>query len=86
MRASCNFCDFFVIVSAASMRQAKAIAEAIEEGLQAKHITLRNIEGKAEGLWILLDCDDVIVHIFQEGLRHFYGLERLWQDAQKVNI
>ena len=86
MRASCNFCDFFVVLSAASTRKAKAIAEAIDEGLDSKGVYLKHIEGHSEGLWILLDYGDVIVHIFQEELRPFYNLERLWQDAQRINL
>lgn len=76
--------DYFVIASANSSTQVKAIADNIEEKLQeAGHEVLRR-EGIREGRWVLLDYGDVVVHIFQEEERQYYGLERLWGDARIV--
>ena len=94
MRDLVNFCDFFVIATGTSDRQAKAIAEGIEEGLKKEGIevnfsrSLKNLGGlqysQANGAWVLLDMGDVVVHIFEPQSREFYALEHLWQDAVKI--
>ena len=94
MRALVNFCDFFVIATGTSDRQAKAIAEGIEEGLvkdglevHLKH-RLTSSGGlqysQENGAWVLLDMGDVVAHIFEPQAREFYALEHLWQDAVKI--
>ena len=94
MRALVNFCDFFVIATGTSDRQAKAIAEGIEEGLKKEGVevnfshSLKNLSGsqylQANGAWVLLDMGDVVVHIFEPQSREFYALEYLWQGAAKI--
>jgi ribosome-associated protein len=86
MRKAANICDFFVIASASSQRRAQAISELIEETFKEKGIRLRAGEGRREGMWILLDFADVVVHIFFKEVRDYYGLERLWADAKRVNV
>jgi len=86
MRAVSYITDYFVICSAPSTRRVEAIAEGIEETLNAKGIRNWHIEGKREALWVLIDYGDVIAHIFYEGLRKFYDLERLWHDAPKEHF
>jgi len=85
MRKVVNFCDFFVIASGTSDRHVKTIAETIEEALNLKGLKPLHIEGKEEGVWALVDLGNIVVHIFQKETRKFYNLERLWQDAPKVN-
>ena len=78
--------DFFVICTGRSSIHTKAIAEEVEDRLEeAGHLAPRK-EGFREGDWILMDCGDVIIHIFQEEERRFYNLERLWGDAPVVDI
>ena len=92
MRELVNFCDFFVIATGTSDRQAKAIAEGIEEGLKKEGNSishgLKKIGGpqylQENGAWFLLDMGDVVVHIFEPQAREFYALEHLWQDAAKI--
>ena len=94
MRELVNFCDFFVIATATSDRQAKAIAEGIEEGLKKEGLeinfsrslkSLGNLQYSQEnGAWVLLDTGDVVAHIFEPQAREFYALEHLWQDAVKI--
>ncbi len=94
MRELVNFCDFFVIATGTSDRQAKAIAEGIEEGLHKEGIevnfsrSLKTLGGlqysQENGAWVLLDMGDVVVHIFEPQAREFYALEHLWQDAAKI--
>ena len=80
------FSDIFVIASAASERQVKSIADEIEEQLIASGRKILRQEGRAAGLWILLDFSDVIVHVQHGEERVFYALERLWQDCPVVDL
>ena len=70
--------DYFVLSTAASDRQARAIADAITEALG----TPLSVEGLSSARWILMDYGDVVFHVFQEEARKFYALERLWGDAE----
>ena len=78
--------EYFVIASGGSDTQVKALSDAVEEGLSALGEEPRRIEGYQSGMWIVLDYYDVIVHIFHEQAREFYGLERLWADAPRVEL
>ena len=69
--------DYFVLSTARSDRQARAIAEAIAEKLGPAN----SVEGMRTANWILMDYGDVVFHVFQEEARRFYALERLWGDA-----
>lgn len=69
--------DYFVLSTAGSDRQARAIADAIAEKLGPAS----SVEGLATAHWILMDYGDVVFHVFQEEARKFYALERLWGDA-----
>lgn len=73
--------DYFVIGSAETEVQVKAISESVVAGLEDSGNRIYHLEGFSERRWVLLDCIDVVVHIFLEELREFYGLERLWGDA-----
>lgn len=86
MRKVANFCDYFIICSASSPRRAAAIADLIEERFFEKGLRLKSSEGKREGMWILLDYGDVIIHVFFESVRTYYSLERLWADAKHVHV
>lgn len=78
--------EYFVICSGRSVRQTQAIVQHIRTRLkkELKHVPL-GIEGEGEGCWILLDCDDVIVHVFDEPTREVYRLDKLWSDAPLVS-
>ncbi len=78
--------DYFLIISAKSDRQAKAIAEAIEEALKAEGLPVHAREGLAAARWVLLDFGDLVVHIMLEEERDFYGLERMWRDCPLVAL
>ena len=81
-----SFADYFIICSGNSSRQVQAIASTIEIELKKKGIYSLGIEGFNEGKWILLDYDDIIIHVFYQPLREFYELERLWADAPRVTL
>jgi ribosome-associated protein len=78
--------DFFLVCSARSTTQAETIAEAVRGALRAEGVRPRHGEGSAESGWLLLDYNDVVVHIFLEETRGFYALERLWGDAPLVSM
>lgn len=74
--------DFFVICSGSSDTQIKAIADAVIEGLQKEDVRIWHMEGYSHLKWVLLDYVDFVVHVFHKDTRDFYGLERLWGDAE----
>lgn len=74
--------DWFVIISASSSRRLNAISNFIQQELAGKGLDPVNIEGKNNPMWVLLDYGDVVVHILHRDVRDFYGLERLWSDAE----
>ena len=78
--------DYFVITSGDSEPQLKAISSFIMRKLKESKIKLLHYEGKPETGWILLDYNDVIVHIFSKEKREFYDLEYIWQEANKVRL
>jgi ribosome-associated protein len=80
------FTDYFLLCTGKSDRQVQAIAQGIEEGLRKKGIRPLGREGGAEGKWILIDYEDVVVHIFLEPVRKFYDLEGLWVDAPRIDL
>lgn len=79
-----DFTDYFVICSGTSDRQVQAIADAVDATLRAEGVRPLHVEGYNRAQWVLLDYGDLVVHIFQEETRRFYGLERLWGDAPDV--
>ena len=86
MRGLSTIADYFVICSGESTTQVKAIEEQIEETLKKEEIRPIGIEGLRNSQWILMDYGDIIVHIFEEATRAFYELEKLWIDAEKINL
>ena len=86
VRGIASFADFFVIMTGRSTRHVQGLAEAIEGALSNKRVKATHAEGLQEGLWVLLDLDDVIVHIFYHEQRKFYDLDGLWHDAKRVDI
>ena len=78
--------DIFLLVTGRSERNVAAIADEIEDRLlEAGHKRLRR-EGRQEARWVLLDFGDLVVHVFHEQERVYYGLERLWKDCPVVPI
>ena|SRR6056297_2483571 len=76
--------DYFVICSANSDKQVRAVARAVDEKLSEEGIEPRRIAGMNDARWVLIDYADVIVHVFQKREREYYDLERLWADAEKI--
>ena len=78
-------CDYFVFATATNNTQLKAIADEIEFKLSEQGIEPHHIEGE-KSEWICLDYIGVVIHIFLEGQRYFYQIERLWEDGEKIDI
>lgn len=81
-----SFADYFVIMSGRSTRHVQGLAEAIDSKIRSKRTKDSNSEGLQEGLWVLLDYNEVVVHIFYNEVRKFYDLEGLWHDAPRVDF
>ncbi len=78
--------DYFVICTATSTTQIKALADACEKNMKEQGEPPHHIEGHRGGTWVLLDFSAVVVHIFDDEARKFYDLERLWQDAESLHL
>jgi ribosome-associated protein len=86
LRQSSAFTDFFVICTGANVRQVQAIAESVQDTLARRGVKPALVEGLGRAEWVLIDYFDIIFHIFTPATREFYGLERLWGDAQRVEV
>ncbi|MEO8257399.1 MAG: ribosome silencing factor [Acidobacteriota bacterium] len=86
LRQAAGFADYFLICSGGNPRQTRAIADAVMEALAADGARPAHVEGYQGAEWILLDYFDFIVHIFGPETRLFYSLERLWGNAERVEI
>lgn len=86
LRHTPAFTDYFVLCSGQNTRQVKAIADAVEEALRAVKVRPAHIEGYDRAEWILMDYFTFIVHVFTPQTRAFYSLERLWGDAERIEV
>ena len=86
LRKTAGFTDYFVICSGSNPRQVRAIADAVTEVLTAAGARPTQVEGYDRSEWILLDYFDFVVHIFAPETRMFYGLERLWGNAERIAV
>jgi len=78
--------DYFIIASGNNRNQVQALADNVQEELGKKGVDCKQIEGYQSANWILLDYNDIIVHIFNAEDRLFYDLERIWRDGKSVEI
>ncbi len=85
LRKADGFTDHFLICSGANTRQVRAIADGIVDALAAAGSKPAHIEGYDKSAWVLVDYFDFIVHVFTPDMRAFYGLERLWGNAERVD-
>jgi ribosome-associated protein len=81
-----SFADAFVLATAASDRQARAVADAVSEAAREVGVVVLGTEGYEDGRWILIDGGDVIVHVFVREAREHYDLDRLWGDAPRIAL
>lgn len=86
LRNTPAFTDYFILCSGLNTRQVKAIADAVDETLRELKMRPSHTEGYDRAEWILMDYFSFIVHVFTPQTRAFYGLERLWGDAEKIEV
>ena len=81
-----SIADYFVICSSLNKLHSQGIAQKIEKSLKDRNVISLRQEGYQEGEWILQDYGDIIIQIFKKDIRDYYDLDKLWQDAESVNI
>ncbi len=86
LRKLASFADYFLLCSGHNARQVKALADGVEQALGMEGVRPAHVEGYERAEWILLDYFDFIVHVFNAETRRFYGLERLWGSALRIEI
>jgi ribosome-associated protein len=86
VREISSFADTFIIATGTSDRHVRSVVDSIEAALKTHGEPPMGIEGYDEGRWVLVDCGDTIVHIFQQEIRDHYDLERLWSDAPALEL
>lgn len=86
VRKISSFADTFIIATGTSDRHVRSVTDSIGAALKAHGDPPMGTEGYDEGRWVLIDCGDAIVHIFQQEIRDHYDLERLWSDAPALEL
>ncbi len=86
LRGMIGYADYFVICTGRTDRQTRAIHDGIHEGMKARGILPRRVEGVTEARWILMDYLDVVVHLFTPDTREYYRLEQLWGEAPSLDV
>ena len=81
-----DIADYFLVASGTSERHVRTIADSVETGMKERGVKPYSIEGHRDGRWVIIDYQNVIVHIFLEQLRELYDLESLWIEAKKYRI
>lgn len=78
--------DYFLICHGSNERQVQAIARGIKETMDENDIEVGRIEGLEQARWVLVDLGDIVCHVFHKDERYYYNLERLWGDAEAVQL
>ncbi|MGN0481991.1 MAG: ribosome silencing factor [Lachnospiraceae bacterium] len=78
--------DYFVIASGSSPNQLQAMIDSVEEAMYKAGCADKKLEGNRNSSWILMDYDDIIVHVFSKEDRLFYDLERIWKDGKEISF
>jgi len=82
----CGFADYFVIATGGSDRHVRTLADAAVDAATSGGARALGVEGRNVGRWVLVDLGDVVVHVFSEEGRDYFGLERLWGDAEELQV
>ena len=86
VREISSFADTFILATGTSDRHVRSVADSIQAALKAHGEAPIGVEGYDEGRWVLIDCTDTIVHLFQQEIRDHFDLERLWSDASAIEL
>ena len=79
-----SFTDYFVICTGSSDRMLNGLADAVSDAVRAKYKSKARPQGEASAGWVIVDCDDVIVHVFAAEQRDYYNLEELWREGKTL--
>lgn len=80
-----DYADYIVIVSTYSERQCQAVAESVAQCLKKDH-GIEPVAKEGNGVWVLIDYGDIVVHVFHEDARAYYDLDKMWADAPRVRV
>ncbi len=86
LRPLTSVTDYFVLCSCDSDVQVKAVADHLDDTLRQEGVRPLHIEGIDQRLWVILDYVNVVAHVFMQSTREYYGLERLWADAETATV
>ena len=78
--------DYFIIAGGNNENQVRALADNVVEEFNKEKIPAKHVEGYTNANWILMDFNDILVHVFNEDDRRFYDLERIWRDGKFVEL
>jgi ribosome-associated protein len=81
-----SYADYLVIGTGLNVKHVSSLADAIEDELAKKNIFVSRKDGYKTGEWIVMDFRDIMVHLFVEEKRHFYNIEKIWNDAKKIEV
>lgn len=81
-----SIADYFIIANGSNQNQLTAMQDAVDEALYKAGLHAKQIEGNNQSIWILMDYQDIIVHLFSKEDRLFYDLERIWRDGKIVEL
>ncbi|MCI5741106.1 MAG: ribosome silencing factor [Lachnospiraceae bacterium] len=86
IREISTIADFFVIANGTNQNQLQAMRDAVDEELYKAGYHTKQVEGNQNSSWVLMDYNDIIVHIFSKEDRLFYDLERMWTDGKTIAL
>ncbi len=78
--------DYFIIANGNNENQVRALVDNVQEKLYKAGYEMKQLEGQRQGNWVLLDFNDIIIHIFDKENRAFYDLERIWKDGIEIDF
>lgn len=81
-----SIADYFVIANGSNANQLAAMQDAVDEAMYTNGVHSKQVEGNSNSTWILMDYQDIIVHLFSKEDRLFYDLERIWKDGTVIDI
>ena len=81
-----SIADYFIIANGTNQNQLQAMLDAVDEALYKEGKKAKQVEGNQQSTWILMDYEDIIVHLFSKEDRLFYDLERIWRDGKEIDM
>ena len=81
-----SIADYFIIANGSNSNQLAAMQDAVDEAMYTSGVHAKQVEGTNNSTWILMDYQDIIVHLFSKEDRLFYDLERIWKDGKEISL